>query len=96
MIGLRVPIKTAGAEVCFLCAFPRDLSVFVLSKQSVAMARMGRIYSCMNLLLILVILLLLFGGGGFYFGGPAYGGGGLGLILLICIIVFLMGGFRKK
>jgi hypothetical protein len=28
--------------------------------------------------------------------GPMYGGGGVGLILLICLIVFLMGGFRRK
>lgn len=50
----------------------------------------------MNPLLLIIILLLLFGGGGFYFGGPAYGGGGLGLILLICLIVYLLGGFRRR
>jgi hypothetical protein len=53
-------------------------------------------FTFMNLLLLVVILLLLFGGGGFYWGGPAYGGGGLGLVLLICLIIFLVGGFRRK
>ena len=50
----------------------------------------------MNPLLLIIILLVLFGGGGFYFGGPTYGGGGLGLILLICLIVYLLGGFRRR
>jgi hypothetical protein len=52
--------------------------------------------STMNILLLIVVLLLLFGGGGFYLGGPAIGGGGLGLILVICLVIYMMGGFRRK
>jgi hypothetical protein len=40
--------------------------------------------------------MLLFGGSGFYFGGPGFGGGALGLILLVAVIVYFMGGFRRR
>ena len=59
----------------------------------VAAVRYG---AAMNLILLVVVLILLFGGGGFYVGGPIVGGSGLGLVLLICLVIFLMGGFRKK
>lgn len=50
----------------------------------------------MPILLLILILILVFGGGGYYWGGPTYGGGGLGLILVICLVIYLMGGFRRK
>jgi hypothetical protein len=50
----------------------------------------------MNLIIILLILLLLCGGGGFYLGGPIIGGSGIGLILVVCLVVYCMGGFRRK
>jgi len=40
--------------------------------------------SAMNILLLIVVLLLLFGGGG------------LGLLLVICLLIYAMGGFRRK